>query len=196
MTTLLLVRHAAHDWLAHGVAGRLEGVALNARGRRQAQELVGRLDGRPIARICSSPQQRARETAAPMAAARGLPVSVDPAFDEVDFGDWTGKSFEELERDGARWRDWCERKGSAGAPGGERFADVQRRALAGMERLARMHPDETVLVVSHGDVIKAVVAGVLGLPLDHVERFDIAPASLSIVELGSGWAKVSLVNDG
>ena len=196
MTTLLLVRHAAHDWLARGVAGRLAGVALNARGQRQAQELVGRLDGRPLDRIVSSPQQRARETAAPIAAARGLPVAVDPAFDEIDFGGWTGKTFEELERDGARWRDWCERKGSAGAPGGERFADVQRRALDGMEHLARLHPDETVLVVSHGDVIKAVVAGVLGLSPDHLERFEIAPASLSIVESGSGWAKVSLVNGG
>jgi broad specificity phosphatase PhoE len=195
MTTLLLVRHAAHDWLARGVAGRLEGVALNARGRRQAQELVGRLDGRPVDGICSSPQQRALETAAPMAAARGLPVAVDAAFDEIDFGDWTGKTFEELERDGARWRDWCERKSSAGAPGGERFADVQRRALDGMEQLARNHEDETVLVVSHGDVIKAVIASVLGLSLDHLERFEIAPASLSIVESGNGWAKVLLVNN-
>jgi broad specificity phosphatase PhoE len=194
MTTFLLVRHAAHDWLGRGVPGRLPGVSLNAEGRRQADELADRLRGRSLHLIYSSPQQRAKETAAPVAAGRGLPVHIDPAFDEIDFGEWTGKSFAELQQDRARWHEWVERRSVAGAPGGELFSAVQQRAMAGMEHLRRIHPSEALLLVSHGDVIKAVVAGFLGLSLDHLERFDIDPASLTIIETGTDWFKVKLVN--
>jgi broad specificity phosphatase PhoE len=194
MTTFLLARHGSHDWLARGVPGRLAGVGLNDDGQRQARELVDRLRPRRVQLVYSSPQQRARETAAPAAAALGLPVHIDDSFDEIDFGEWTGRSFDELRQQGQRWQDWCERKSIAGAPGGEAFVEVQRRAMAGVEHLRRVHPSETVLLVSHGDVIKAVLAGFLGLPLDHVERFDIDPASLSVIDTGEDWFKVRQVN--
>lgn len=194
MTTFLLVRHGAHDWLGRGVAGRMPGVVLNAQGQAQAGRLVERLRDRTMAAICSSPVERARQTAAPLAKARGMTVAIDEAFAEIDFGEWTGRTFAELEADNERWRTWCERKSVAAAPGGEAFTAVQRRVLDGLERLRRRHPADTVAVFSHGDVIKAAVASVLGLPLDHVERFEIAPASLSIVEAGEGWSRVKLVN--
>jgi broad specificity phosphatase PhoE len=195
MTTLLLVRHAAHDWLGRGVAGRMPGVALNDPGGRQAKELVARLQHRPAQAIYSSPLQRAQETAAPLAQALGLAVVTDDELAEIDFGEWTGLHFGELERDHReQWRLWCEHKSIAAAPGGEAFADVQRRIMARLEQLRRLHPSETVLLFSHGDVIKAALAGYLGLPLDHVERFEIAPASVSIVETGTDWYHVKLVN--
>lgn len=194
MTTFLLVRHGAHDWLGRGIAGRLPGVVLNAEGRGQADQLVGRLRDRTIAAIYSSPVERAQQTAAPLAKARGLPVAIDEAFSEIDFGEWAGRSFAELEADHDRWRTWCERKSVAAAPGGEAFTAVQRRVLDGLERLRRRHPGGVVAVFSHGDAIKAAVAGVLGLPVDHIERFEIAPASLSVIEAGEGWAQVKLVN--
>jgi broad specificity phosphatase PhoE len=194
MTTLMLVRHAAHDWIGRGVAGRMA-VGLNDQGSRQARELIARLEHRRPHVIYSSPMQRTQETAAPIAQALGLTVVADAELAEIDFGQWTGRSFEELERDDHdRWRLWCERKSEAGAPGGELFADVQRRIMARLEHLRRLHPSETVLLFSHGDVIKAALAGYLGLPLDHVERFEIAPASVSIVETGADWYQVKLVN--
>ncbi len=193
MTTFLLVRHAAHDWLGRGIAGRLPGVGLNEQGQAQARQLVERLAGWPLQAIACSPQQRTQETAAPLAAARGLPVQVDPAFDEIDFGEWTGSTFEEL-RAHPHWTDWVDRRGSAQPPGGERFAEVPLRAMAGLQRLVGAHPEGTVLVVSHGDVLKAVVASVLGLPLDALEQFEIAPASLSVVAMGEGWRQLRLLN--
>lgn len=194
MTSFVLVRHGAHDWLGRGIAGRMPGVSLNEKGRTQAHQLVERLSQRAIAAIYSSPIERARQTAAPLAQARGLAVAIDDAFSEIDFGEWTGRTFAELEADHDHWRAWCERKSVAAAPGGEAFTAVQRRVLDGLERLRRRHPEEAVVVFSHGDIIKAAVAGVLGLSVDHIERFEIAPASVSVIDAGDGWAQVKLVN--
>lgn len=195
MTTFLLVRHGAHDWLPRGIAGRLAGVSLNAQGWLQAEELVRRLDGRDIAAIYSSPQPRARETVAPLAGRRRLPIRVLDAVDEIDFGEWTGLGFDALEgRHAERWRQWCERRSQARPPGGETIGQVGRRAMEGLEQLRERYPAGTVLIGSHGDVIKAVLATVLGMPLDNLERFEVAPASISIVEAGEGWQQVRLVN--
>ena len=193
MTTFLLVRHAAHDWLGRGIAGRLPGVSLNAEGQAQAQALVARLASWPLQAIVCSPQQRTRETAAAVAAARGLPMLADAGFDEIDFGDWTGTSFDDL-RAHPHWPQWVDRRSTAQPPGGEPFADVPARAMAVLHRLCGEHPDGHVLVVSHGDVLKAVVATALGLSLDHLERFDLAPASLSVLAMGPGWQRLEQLN--
>ncbi|HEX2546782.1 MAG TPA: histidine phosphatase family protein [Ramlibacter sp.] len=194
MTTFLLVRHAAHDWLGRGLAGRLPGVGLNGPGKEQAQALVQRLADAPLQAIYCSPQQRTQETAAPLAGQRRLTVHIDAAFDEIDFGRWTGRTFGELEAEREAWAHWCERRGSATPPGGEPFAGVAQRALAGLKRLLREHPDQQVMVVSHGDVIKAVVATVLDMSLDHLERFEIAPASVTVLAMGEGWQQLRLLN--
>jgi broad specificity phosphatase PhoE len=193
VTTFLLVRHAAHDWLGRGLAGRMGDVSLNAHGWLQAETLVGRLEGRPLHAIYSSPQPRATQTVAPLAGHRRLKVHVMPAFDEIDFGQWTGREFATLEGD-PQWREWIERRGSARLPGGEAFADVRQRAVHGIEQLRVRHPERTVLVASHGDVIKAILATALGMSLDLLERFEIAPASVSVLEAGDGWVQVKLVN--
>nr|WP_275403501.1 histidine phosphatase family protein [Ramlibacter algicola] len=189
----MLVRHGAHDWLGRGIAGRLGDVSLNAQGWTQAEDLVHRLEGRELHALYSSPQPRARQTIAPLAGRRRLKVEVAPAFDEIDFGDWTGREFGQLQGD-PLWQHWNERRGSARPPKGEAFAEVQQRAVHGVEDLRRRHPGRTVLVASHGDVIKAIVATVLGMSLDLLERFDIAPASVSVLEAGDGWLQLKLLN--
>lgn len=194
MTRFLLVRHAAHDWLGRGIAGRLPGVGLNAQGLGEAAGLAPRLRDRGVRAIYSSPQQRAQETAAPTAAALALHVQVDDALAEIDFGEWTGRTFDELEADAQRWRTWCERRSVAAAPGGEAFAAVQGRIMGRLRALCELHPQEAVALFSHGDVIKAALAGCLGVPLDNVERFEIAPASVSVVDMGPGWDQVKLLN--
>ena len=193
MTTFLLVRHAAHDWLGRGFAGRQPDVHLNAKGLEQARELVQRLAAYPLDAIYCSPQPRTHETAQPVAHARGMTVRTEAAIDEVDLGDWQGRTFDEV-RDQDAWKHWCERRGSAQPPGGEPFAEVARRGFAGLQGLAREHPDQHVLVVSHGDPLKAMIATSLGLSLDNLEQFDIAPASLSILAMGEGWSKLHLLN--
>jgi broad specificity phosphatase PhoE len=193
VTRFLLVRHGDHDLLGRALAGRAP-VCLNERGRVQAAQLVQRLAATPPHAIYCSPQLRARETAEPLAARAGLPMQVDPAFDEIDFGRWTGLSFERLRDEGESWRTWVERRSIACPPGGEPFAMACQRAMAGIERLQRLHPEETLLLVSHGDIVKAILASFLGMSLDHLQRFEIEPASLSVVLAGAGWYQVKLVN--
>ena len=193
MTRLFLVRHAAHDWLGRGLCGRMPGVALNAQGQAQAHELAARLQIR-IDAICSSPQQRALETAAPVAARMGLPVKVAGEFDEIDFGEWTGREMADLAAQGALWQHWVERRSTATPPAGEPFSGVAARTLAGAARLAREHAGQSVLVFSHCDVIKALLASCLGLSLDYLENFEVAPASLSLIDMEGDQWQVRLVN--
>ena len=193
MTTFYLARHAAHDWLGRGFAGRLPDVSLNAQGHAQARALVQRLDGVPLDAIYCSPQPRTRQTAQPLAQARGIAIATDAAFDEVDLGDWAGRTFDEV-RGQPAWTHWLERRSTARPPGGEAFAQVPERAMAGLRALVARHPDQHVLVVSHGDVLKAMVATALGLSLDLLERFDIAPAAISILAMGEGWSQLQLLN--
>lgn len=194
MTTFWLLRHAAHDWLGRGVPGRLPGVGLNAQGEKQAAALVERLRDIPFAAICSSPQLRACETVQPLARARGVRLQIELAFDEVDFGLWTGRTFDWLTEQGEAWQAWCHRRSTTRAPGGESIVEVQARALAGLEALRARHPEGNVLVASHGDVIKAMLAGCLGMSLDALETFEVSPASISVVSMGADWRKVQSVN--
>ena len=194
MTTFILLRHAQHDWVGRGIAGRQPDVSLNAQGRAQADELVQRFDGVALDAIVCSPQPRTQQTAQPLAAARGLPIQVHAAFDEVDMGDWVGMTFRELDALGEPWRHWCERRGSAHPPGGEPFAGVPRRAMAGLHELGTKHPDGTVLVVSHGDVIKSMVASCLRMSLDDLETFDVAPVGASVLAMGEGWMQLKTLN--
>jgi probable phosphoglycerate mutase len=192
-TRLVLVRHALHDWIGRGIAGRLPGVSLNEQGRAQAQAFVRTVPAEGVAALYASPQQRAQETAQPIAARVRLPVRTVPEFDEIDFGEWTGRTFAEMDATPG-WRDWVERRSSWTPPGGEPFMRVRDRVVEGARRLQREHPSGTVIVVSHGDPIKALLATHLSMSLDELERFDIACASFSAIDLGEGWAKVRCVS--
>ncbi|AEG92698.1 histidine phosphatase family protein [Ramlibacter tataouinensis] len=195
MTRLLLLRHAAHDLAGRALAGRLPGLGLNALGRQQAQALVEPLLRQSVQVVCASPQQRARETALPLANRLGVEVAVAPEFDEIDFGEWTGQEFGQVrDRHPGLWDGWVHRRSQATPPGGEPFARVAERVQAGVQRLAREHPDEVVLVASHADVIKATLATHLGLSLDRLEGFEIACGSLSVLEVGAQGSQVKLVN--
>ncbi len=185
-TTVLLLRHAAHDWLGRGLAGRLPQVQLNAQGLQQAQALVRQLAGERLDAIVSSPQPRTRQTVAPLAAARGLPVAVVEELDEIDFGAWTGRRFEDLAGD-AQWQAWNAHRASGTVPGGEAFVAVVRRAAQALAGLQAAHPGGRVLAASHADVIKAVACGATQWPVDALHAFDVPPCSVTQLEVGAGW---------
>jgi probable phosphoglycerate mutase len=182
VTTFLLIRHALCDPVGKSIAGRTPGIHLNEAGRRQAAALAVRLGGLPVAAIRSSPLERAVETAEPLASALGLPVVQDEGLNEVDFGDWTGRTLTELDVLPA-WRDFNERRSSTRIPGGETMAEVIRRSLATLEQLRGTHnlTRQLVAVVSHGDVLRSLVAHCLGMDPNRIHRLEIAPASVSIL---------------
>jgi broad specificity phosphatase PhoE len=190
MTTFLLIRHGAHDWLGKTLVGRNAGVPLNAEGKGQAELLAEHLGTLRIEAIYSSPSERARETAAPLARRMAQTCIIDPAFDEIDFGRWVGKTFEELQSD-VEWQQWNAHRATAMGAGGERMATVQDRIVRGLDRLHRIHAGSVVAIFSHGDVIKAALCYHQSLSLDALQSIEIGPASVSILTR----RKVSLIND-
>jgi probable phosphomutase (TIGR03848 family) len=193
-TRFLLIRHATTDTVGKRLAGRLPGVSLNEAGRAQAQQLAARLAGLPVAAIYSSPLERALETARPLAQELELETAVCEAFLELDFGEWTNSTLAAVEKQPPFQRFNTFRSGTR-IPGGELMAEAQLRMVTGLERLCRQHPQQTVAVVSHGDLIKAAVAYYAGIPLDLFQRLEISPASVSVVELYDETARILVVND-
>ena len=194
MTTLLLVRHGHTDAAGKRLTGRAPGVHLNELGRRQAERLVERLDGVRIDTIVSSPLERCRETAAPLAKARGRAVDVGRAWIEVGYGEWTGRSISQLRRT-KLWRRVMFAPSNVRFPGGESLLEVQGRAVDAALDIAARHARGTVLVVSHADVIRLLVAHLAGMHVDHLQRLSIETASITAVSITDGFPRLLTVND-
>jgi probable phosphoglycerate mutase len=193
-TTIFLVRHGAHDRLGKMLCGRMDGVRLSDQGRREAEAVAAHLAGEGLATVYSSPLERTRETAAPIAAAAGAPVTLDPDLLEIDFGEWTGKAFQELDADPA-WAVWNTARAVARPPGGESMVEVQTRLFRWLGRIRARHPEGRVAAVTHGDVIKAAVALILGFSLDQHERLEVSPASVTTLVTGDWGMKVMGLNE-
>ena len=178
MMNLLLIRHAQNDWVGKKLAGWTPGVHLNEEGCAQAEALARRLAGVPLAAIYSSPLERALETAAPLAEARGLRVQVREQLGETRFGTWTGRSLKELKEEDL-WPVIQVYPGGARFPGGESMREVQARIVADLDAIRDTHPDQTVAIFSHSDPIKMATAHYLGLPLDLFQRLAVSPASVT-----------------
>lgn len=194
-TTFFLLRHAAHDDVGRYLAGRSSNVALGPAGRDQAQRLGKRMRREKFEAIFSSPRERTRETAHAVASACGTgPAMLREELDEVDYGSWSGKTFVELQDDPA-WRRWNSDRAVAATPAGETMDDVRRRACRCMGEIAQTYSGQSVVMVSHADVIKSAICHILGMPGDSCFRFDIEPASISIVVAGDWGAKLLLLNE-
>jgi len=194
LTTFLLLRHAAHTLAGDVLAGHTPGVHLSRQGQQQAQQLVARLAALPIAAIYSSPLERTMQTAQALASRLNLPVQASASFAEIDFGEWSGKRFDELAGD-PRWQAWNSFRSSAPLPNGGLMLEVQWRAVAALQSLCRQYPDQLVAIVSHADVIKAVIAHYLGLHLDLFQRIEISPASASVITVDEWGARLIRLND-
>ena len=194
-TNVLLVRHAQNDWVKSGrLAGRTPGVHLNQTGRDQAAALAHRLSAKPLHAVYASPLERAQETAAPIAVLQGLEVRPAPGIGEVDFGKWTGKKIKKL----AKKPEWFRvqvRPSAMQFPAGESFRAMQYRAVEAVETLAAGHPQQTIVLVSHADVIKALAAHYLGLHLDQFQRLVISPASITTLTFTPMGGLVLTLND-
>ena len=193
-TTFFLVRHAAHDRVGSVLCGRMPGVHLGDLGQSQARRLAERLAEERIASVQTSPLERARETAEPIAARVDKPVEMCEAITEIDFGSWTGLAFDELSGDPG-WRTWNSNRSVSRPPDGETMLQVQARTIGAMERLRSLYKDRSVVLVSHSDVIKTALLYHLGLPLDSYGRFEIEPASISTLAVGDWGSKILRMNE-
>ncbi len=184
--TVILLRHGRSvSNTAHTLAGRSEGVELDAKGVSQADALVERLAGLPITALVRSPLLRCRLTLEPLAAALGLEPLIDERLSEVDYGQWTGRQLGELVKE-PLWTVVQQQPSAAVFPDGEGLAQVQARAVAAVRdhdrRLAEEHGTDVLWVAcTHGDVIKSVVADALGAHLDSFQRITADPASMSVI---------------
>lgn len=196
MSTIFLVRHGENDWVKEGrLAGWMPGVLLNDAGRKQAANVAQRLAEQPIQAVYSSPLMRCIETAGFIAARFDLPLLELEAVGEVRYGDWEGKKLRDLSQD-PLWRTVQSAPSRMRFPNGESFCEVQTRAVGAIEMLIHRHEKESIVVVSHGDVIKLVLNYYLGSPIDAFQRMVIAPASVSVVDVpASGRATVIRIND-
>jgi probable phosphomutase (TIGR03848 family) len=193
-TLVLLVRHGVTPTTGRVLPGRRRGLHLSDDGRRQAEALVSRLAAVPkLAAIYSSPLERARETVAPLARARGLAVRVEPGLLEIDSGSWTGLSLKRA----ARRPEWSVVQRHASGfrfPGGESFVEMQARMASTIGRLVARHRGDTIVVASHADPIKTLVAHALGTPLDLFQRIVIAPASITAIAYRAEGVSVLTMN--
>jgi probable phosphoglycerate mutase len=194
MTRFLFIRHATTDTVGKRIAGRMAGVHLNEEGKEQARQLAERLRTVPVQTIYSSPLERAMETAAPLAQRHNLSVIQAADFLELEYGDWTNGTINDIKAQQVFQRYNQFRSGTR-IPGGETMLEAQLRMIAGIEKLCLQHPQQTVAVVSHGDLIKAAITFFAGIHLDLFQRIEISPASVSIVDVFDETARILLVND-
>ena len=193
-TQVLLIRHGSHGRLGHILCGRMPGVGLSEAGFGEARAVAAAIARRDsLVAVYSSPLERARQTAAPIAEAAGLETIVDDDLDEIDVGAWSGLSFDMLDDD-PHWTVWNRFRDHARPPGGETMSEAQVRIARVLEHVSRRHPDAAVALVSHADMIKSALAWTLGLPLAFYARFEISPASVSRIVIGESDAKVWTVN--
>lgn len=184
-TRFLLVRHATCAQTDSILLGRSLDPPLDARGRAQARALARQLRGEAPAWIESSPRKRARQTAHTIAAAMRREVHIAPELDELDFGAWSGRSFADLERE-PEWRLWNRERGSTQTPAGITMAKVQQALANHLAKLAHAHPDASVLLVTHAELIRALLMHTLHAPVDHWALYQIPPASVTRITFKDG----------
>ncbi len=196
MTRVYLVRHGTTEWNREEIfRGRVD-CGLNETGRAEAAAVAGYFEGVKMDGIYTSPLARAAETAAAIAVGRGMEVVPDPAFIDLDFGEWQGHPLKEVrEKYPEMYRAWRERPQEVTFPGGENLDQVRKRAWEGLLRVARENPDRTVVIVSHRVITKVLICAALGLDNSHFWQIKQDTTAINCLEYARGMFIVSLLND-
>ncbi len=193
MTLFLLIRHGMTDAVGEVMYGRLPGWHLNDLGRRQAEAMARQLDAVVPGHLFASPMERTRETAEYVSRRFDLPITINAEIIEIDSGDWTGRTFAQLDAD-PLWHRYNRFRSITRIPGGEIVSEVQARMVREMDRLYRLYPDAVVALFSHGDPIRSALAAYAGVPLDHLHQLDVRPASVSVVFVDESGGRVLCIN--
>ncbi len=193
-TTIVFVRHGTTPTTGKILPGRAKGLHLSDQGIAEAQGAAQRVAAyEKIAAIYASPMERTRETAAPIAKAAGVKVSLERGLLECDFGEWTGRELKTLYKE-PTWGQVQRTPSTFRFPGGESFAEMQARLSTTVQRIVAAHPGEVVVCVSHADPIKVVVCDAMGAHLDQFQRFQVSPCSATVISYAAGGSNVACLN--
>jgi broad specificity phosphatase PhoE len=192
---LLAIRHGETAWSRERRFAGAQDIPLTPEGRRQGAALAQALADSPIAAVYASPLARARESAEPLAAKLGLPLSLEPDFREMSFGDWEGLTRDDVAR---RFPEdyalWCATPERFARPGGESLAAVAERVARALAALRATHDKKTVVLVSHGVVTRLLVLAALGLGPERLWSVEASPAGISEIEYRDDWVTLHRVN--
>jgi broad specificity phosphatase PhoE len=194
MTRFFLIRHASTNSLGQYLSGRQPGVYLNEQGILESNNLCKNLSAVPIKAIYCSPLERAVETAVPLSKLFNLTTVFSKGLMEIDFGSWTNMAFKDLASD-PQFQLFNSFRSCTRIPDGESMAEAQLRIVTVLQELTLIHQEQNIAIISHADLIKSVIAYFFGIPLDMMQRIEISPASVSIIELHDDTAKLCLVNN-
>ena len=188
------MRHGQTPTTGKVLPGRAPGLHLADVGTQQAQRAADRIaELKTVDAIYASPLERARETAAPIASARGMKVHIDKGLLECDFGDWTGAELKKLMKL-PEWGTVQRAPSTFTFPGGESFNAMQTRMVTAIDRLRVAHAGGVIVCVSHADPIKAAVAHAMGTHIDLFQRIVIGTCSITAIAYGMGAPIVLTVN--
>jgi probable phosphoglycerate mutase len=191
---LFLIRHARAEYRPGRLYGWTPGVHLAPDGVEDAKRLAARLEPVRFRAVYSSPLDRCRETAEAIAAGRRIEIQTVEGVGEVHYGSWQGRTFRSLMRT-KLWRTVQLFPSQATFPGGESLRDMQRRAVESIEEIRQRHRVGAVAIVSHADVLAAVVAHYLGMHLDLFQRIVITPASATVLSFAGGFPRLLRLSD-
>lgn len=190
MSRIFLLRHVHSTANAKGIlAGRMAKIELSKEGLKQREQLIARLQDARFDQVISSPIKRCLETIEPLF---NEPTIVDE-FQEVDYGDWTGKKMSSLARNRA-WRDIHKYPASVRFPNGETLPEVQTRALLGIDRHLNAKA-KNILISTHADVVKVLILHALGSHINNIDKVTVENASFSVIEKSGNDYRVLKVND-
>jgi alpha-ribazole phosphatase len=193
---LILVRHGETNWNAQSRYQGQANVPLNDLGQQQAAALAHRLARHEVTAVHASDLLRARQTAQVIALPHRLPVQEEPRLREMSFGDWEGLTYAEIqERDAGRMADWFADPVCVAPPGGETLDQVAGRARSALDAIVETDIDQTVVLVSHGGLLRVLICLSLGIDIRHHWRFRLDVASLSEIALYEGAAVLTYLND-
>ena len=191
---LFLIRHARAEYRPGRLYGWTEGVHLAADGVEDAKRLAVRLEPVRFRAVYASPLERCQQTAEAIAAGRKLDIRTVENLGEVRYGSWQGKTFKSLMRT-KLWRTVQLFPSQVTFPGGESLRNMQHRAVEAVEEIRRRHRDGAIAIVSHADVLAAVVAHYLGMHLDLFQRIVITPASATVITFAGGVPRLLRLSD-
>ena len=193
MANLYLVRHGQTEWnYQKRVMGRRP-IPLNASGVQQVQVMAMDLKDWPIEKIASSSLLRTKESSQIISDALGLPFEEYDGLSEINVGEWEGNYWDQMGEDPIL-KAFETTPSITRPPGGETLTEVQERAVHTIERILLEEKLSNLLVVSHADTIRAVIAHYIQMDLDRSRRLQIDNASLSIIKTNPNQGRLTLMN--